>query len=207
MDRGDNMKKHLLLLCLACIISLTGCRSNIESMDNAKNEKDNQLMNVKNTTIHEVNREDSEAVSKHLANLAANVPNVNDATAVALGRFAIVGIDVDKDLDRSKVGTIKYTVAESLKKDPYGANAIVVADPDFSARIKEIKEDIQNGKPVQGILNELSDIVGRIIPEVPGDLKDPSIEQRTEEPKRQGNHIDQEKIDKEQKKQSNYHKK
>lgn len=200
------MKKYLFLICLVCIISLTGCRSNNESINNTNNEKDNQFMNVKNSTITEVNREDSEAVSRHLANLAASVPNVNDATAVALGRFAIVGIDVDKDLDRSKVGTIKYTVAESLKKDPYGANAIVVADPDFSARINDIRDDIKNGKPVQGILNELSEIVGRIIPEIPGDLKDPSIEKRTEEPKQQGNQKDKEKIDKEQKKQSNYHK-
>jgi len=88
-------------------------------------------MNVKNSSINEVRKEDSEEVSKHLANLAANVPNVNNATAVALGKFAVVGIDVDKDLDRSKVGSIKYSVAEALKKDPYGANAVVVADPDF----------------------------------------------------------------------------
>ena len=42
--------------------------------------------------------------SKHLANLAASVPDVKKATALALGDYAVVAIDVDKDLDRSKVG-------------------------------------------------------------------------------------------------------
>lgn len=73
-------------------------------------------MNVKNSSINEVRKEDSEEISNHLANLAAEVPNVNNATAVALGKFAVVGIDVDKDLDRSKVGSIKYSVAEALKR-------------------------------------------------------------------------------------------
>lgn len=164
-------------------------------------------MNVKNSSINEVRKEDSEEVSKHLANLAANVPNVNNATAVALGKFAVVGIDVDKDLDRSKVGSIKYSVAEALKKDPYGANAVVVADPDFLARIDEIRNDIQDGKPVQGVLNELSDIVGRLMPEVPGDLQDPSIENRTEEPKQETDgKKDAKKLNNQQNKQSNHYK-
>ena len=61
---------------------------------------------------------------------------MNDATAVVLGPYAIVGIDVNKNLDRSEVGSIKYSVAESLKNDPYGARAVVVADPDMNARVK-----------------------------------------------------------------------
>src|SRR5699024_11699221 len=56
----------------------------------------------------------------HLANVAGDVPNVKDATAVVAGPYAVVGIDVDKDLDRSRVGTIKYSVTEALQHDPYG---------------------------------------------------------------------------------------
>src|SRR5690606_39479185 len=92
--------------------------------------------------------------AQHLANLAASVPNVNDATAVVLGNIAVVGIDIDGNVERSQVGTIKYSVAESLKHDPHGAGAVVVADPDINARLKEISEDIKNGKPIQGLMNE-----------------------------------------------------
>ena len=51
--------------------------------------------------------------------------------------------------------------------------AVVVADPDMNARLKEVSEDIRNGKPIQGILNELADISGRLMPEIPADLVNP----------------------------------
>lgn len=175
------MKQTIWLISLFSILILYACQSKNESLSANENNR-SQYMNVKNSTVNEVSKENSEEVSQHLANLAASVPDVNSATAVALGKFAIVGIDVDKNLDRSKVGSIKYSVAESLKKDPHGANAIVVADPDFNARIDEIRQDIKDGKPVQGILNELSDIVGRLMPEIPGDLQDPNVENRIDEP-------------------------
>jgi len=201
------MKKIIIfIICLFSVFQLSGCRQNNGVTDTSDNNR-SQYMNVKNSSINEVRKEDSEEISNHLANLAADVPNVNNATAVALGKFAVVGIDVDKDLDRSKVGSIKYSVAEALKKDPYGANAVVVADPDFFARIDEIRNDIQDGKPVQGVLNELSDIVGRLMPEVPGDLQDPSIENRTEEPKQETDgQKDAKKLNNQQNKQSNHYK-
>ena len=46
---------------------------------------------------------------------SASVPGVNDATAVVVGKYAIVGIDVKAKLDRTRVESIKYSVAESLK--------------------------------------------------------------------------------------------
>ena len=87
-------------------------------------------MNVRHSAYDDVKLEDSEKISQRLANIAGSVPNVERATAVALGKYAIVGIDVNEDLDRSKVGALKYSVAEALKKDPMGANAVVVADPE-----------------------------------------------------------------------------
>ncbi|MCU9612242.1 YhcN/YlaJ family sporulation lipoprotein [Caldibacillus lycopersici] len=199
------MKQWLFILLI--LFALTGCRGNNESSNmNNTNDNDNPYMHVKNTTIENVDQEESEKISKHLANLAASVPNVKSSTAVALGNYAIVGIDVDENLDRSKVGSIKYSVSEVLKNDPHGANAIVVADPDITARLGEIGEDIRDGRPVQGVLNELSDIVGRIMPEIPGDLQDPTPKDATEDQKQDINSKDSQKLDKNQQEQSNNHK-
>ena len=85
----------------------------------------------------------------HLASLAASVPGVNDATAVVVGKYAIVGIDVKAKLDRTRVESIKYSVAESLKNDPDGANAVVVADVDTYERLKQIGKQIKKGKQVK----------------------------------------------------------
>lgn len=203
------MKKLLFILSLFLLVSCQGGKD--ETMDRnttRNNENDNIVLRVGNRDSdktkdnNSVDRKDSMSVSKHLANLAASVPDVKGATAVAIGDFAIVGINVDENLDRSKVGTIKYSVAEVLKDDPYGAKAIVVADPDITARLKEIGEDIQNGKPITGILNELSDIVGRIMPEIPGDLQDPNPEEQMENQKNEIPKKDKGTLDKDQKKQS-----
>lgn len=127
---------------------------------------------------------DEQEVAQRLANLATEVDGVNDATAVVAGRWAVVGIDVDQDLDRSRVGSIKYTVAESLRSDPRGADAVVTADPDIMERLREMNEDIRSGEPVEAIMDELAAIVGRIMPQVPRDIEEPQRdpEERTDRP-------------------------
>ncbi|MED3624369.1 YhcN/YlaJ family sporulation lipoprotein [Neobacillus thermocopriae] len=196
------MKKVLLAIVL--ILLLAGCNMN-NKKDTAKNNEQS-LINVKNSYIESVDRKTGQEISKRLVDLATSVPDVNDATAVVLGRYAIVGIDVNSKIDRSEVGTIKYTVAESLKKDPYGANAIVVADADTNERLREIQQDIQNGKPVQGIMEELADIAGRLMPEIPQDIITPTPKKATEEPDKKLNSNQEKKLEKEQEDQSNHYK-
>src|SRR3954453_11217413 len=170
--------KRILLTSVISLL-LTGC-STANNKDNAN--KNNQLVNVKNSYINNVDRKSGQEISKHLVELATSIPNVSDATAVVLGNYAIVGIDVNAKIDRSEVGSIKYSVAESLRKDPYGAKAVVVADADTTQRLKEIQADINKGRPVQGIMEELADVAGRLMPEIPGDLITPSPKNAPEKP-------------------------
>ncbi|WP_063567004.1 YhcN/YlaJ family sporulation lipoprotein [Paenibacillus sp. O199] len=107
----------------------------------------------------------------HLKTLAKQVEGVKDANCVILGNTAVVGIDVDGELERARVGTIKYSVAEALRKDPEGVDSIVTADADVTERIKEIGEHIRQGHPISGFASELADMVGRIIPQLPKDVK------------------------------------
>jgi len=112
---------------------------------------------------------DNNQVAAHLEALAQSVPGVNKAHCVIMGNKAVVGIDVDEHLERSRVGTIKYSVAEAFRKDPYGIDAIVTADMDLSGRLKEIGADIRRGRPIAGFAEEMADIIGRIVPQVPRD--------------------------------------
>lgn len=190
-------------LFVSSLILISGCNNNNEV---AKQNEQN-LITVKNSNIPEVDRNTGQDIAQHLVNLTTSIPNVNDATAVVFGPFAFVGIDVDANIDRSQVGSIKYTVAESLKDDPHGARAVVIADPDITARLKEIAEDIKNGEPIQGIMNELADISGRLMPEIPADIIEPkSKKQAVEDPKKQLNKSEEKKLEKRQDEQSNYYK-
>ncbi|MDR6998048.1 YhcN/YlaJ family sporulation lipoprotein [Neobacillus niacini] len=186
----------ILLFCIA------GCTNN-----EANQKQSNQsLVNVKNSYIENVDRKTGQEISKRLVELATSVPNVNDATAVVIGRYAIVGIDVNSKLERSQVGTIKYSVAESLKKDPFGAKSIVVADADTTERLREISSDINKGRPIQGIMEELADVAGRLMPEVPGDLITPNPKNATDKPDKSLSPNEEKNLNKKQEEQSNYHK-
>ncbi|MEX3714325.1 YhcN/YlaJ family sporulation lipoprotein [Cytobacillus horneckiae] len=197
--------KHAFFI-LALSVLLTACGTNNESLP-PDNDKDAQhIVNVKNSTIDHQDRESGQQISQHLVKLASQVQHVNDATAVVIGDYAIVGIDIDANIERSEVGSIKYSVAESLKHDPHGANAMIIADPDLYARLQEIGEDIRTGQPIEGIMNELSDITGRLIPEIPADIVDPNTKQETEAPKQQMNEAENKQLEKKQQEQSNYHK-
>ena len=194
------MKVYLFFFI--CLLTLCGCSATKKEVAETKQN----VVSVKNTTFQNADKQTGQEVSQHLVELSTSIPNVNDATAVVLGPYAIVGIDVNQNLDRSEVGSIKYSVAESLKKDPYGARAVVVADPDMNARVKEVSEDIRNGKPIQGILNELADISGRLMPEVPADLINPKSQNTSEKLNNKLNNKEEQKLEKYQQEQSNHQK-
>jgi YhcN/YlaJ family sporulation lipoprotein len=200
LRRWIYMKKTFIITVL-CLI-LASCNTK-KDMSNNENES---LVKVKNSYIENVDRKSGQEISQRLVELATSIPDVNDATAVVLGKYAIVGIDVNSKIDRSQVGSIKYSVAESLKDDPYGARAVVVADADTTARLREIQGDINNGRPIQGIMEELADVAGRLMPEVPGDLITPNPKNATEEPDKNLSDKDDKKLEKEQEDQSNHYK-
>jgi YhcN/YlaJ family sporulation lipoprotein len=118
-----------------------------------------------------VKAESEIALKDHLEQLAKRVPGVEGAHCVVMGKTAIVGLDVKGSLSRSRVGTIKYSVAEAIRKDPRSVNALVTADMDLSSRLAELSNHVSKGRPVSGFASELADIVGRIIPQIPEDTK------------------------------------
>lgn len=183
------------------IFVLIGCNNT----NTAQNDQKQNLINVKNSEIENVDRKTGQEVSKRLVELSTSIPEVNDATAVVLGRYAIVGIDVNSKVDRSQVGSIKYSVAESLKNDPYGARAVVIADADTNQRLKEISADIQKGRPIRGIMEELADVAGRLMPEIPAKIIDPNPTKAPEEPKKQLNQQEEKTLDRKQEEESKEH--
>lgn len=159
------MRKFLLSFLLIGL--LAGCGNVAKNTSPTEN---NQQIRTKQTVPHRQESKTAQEIADHLVQLATSVPQVNGANCVVIGNMAIVGIDVNGDLDRSRVGTIKYSVAEALRKDPHGVRAIVTADVDMNERIKEISGDIRRGRPVSGFADELGDMIGRLMPQLPKDV-------------------------------------
>ncbi|MDF2669197.1 MAG: hypothetical protein K0R67_1503 [Paenibacillus sp.] len=186
------MRYWIVMVLLVSV--LTGCGHNMKGStppeDGAYQTPSNGAGQVKvQQTIPEkppiTNKKE---VRERLEALAASVPQVQSVKCVVLGNTAIVGIDVDPQLDRSRVDVIKYSVAEALQKDPYGVHAFVTADLGLNGRIAEMREDINNGRPIAGFAEEVADIIGRIVPQLPRDItpqKNPPDESPTEMKDRQ----------------------
>ncbi len=158
------MIRHLFLSIFALILCVSCSQNEAEPKNNMQ-----QQTNVEQTNYKDNHTLTNEQIADHLATIAAKVPDVNDAAAIVAGPYAVVGIDINEMTERERVGTIKYSVGEALQHDPYGRTAVVVADADMMTRIREMGNNLRNGHPVQGVVDELADIVGRYMPTVPTD--------------------------------------
>lgn len=199
------MKLRIFLFASILTISLAACNQNNLPNNEVGNESTNDQnrteIDVEQSSYEQNNQYSNNEIATHLANIAADVPDVNDAVAIIAGPYAVVGIDINGETDREQVGTIKYAVSEALRNDPYGKTAVVIADADMMQRLREMNMKMRQGHPVQGITEELAEIVGRYMPTFPVD------ENRPEEPSdnehRIDEHHDQEEIRDIRKEQSN----
>src|SRR5699024_685861 len=178
--RFPKVLKRLLLLSLP-IILLFACQQENDETTLRDQGTSDHYAKVKNSTQNENEELTNKQIANHLVDVADSVPDVNNSVAIVLGPYAVVGLNVDGDLDRSRVGTIKYSVLEALKKDPYGKTAVVVADGDIADRIREMNKKVQEGYPVQGIIEELAAIVGRYMPNFPVPENMPKEEDQNKE--------------------------
>lgn len=170
-NRSRRVAASLLIASLA--LSVAGCGTNQASPGPANN-RGLTAQNALPRAAASPGVSNPQAVASHLEHLAMGIKGVNGANCVVFGKYAIVGIDVDKKLPRSRVGTIKYAVAEAFRKDPYGVDALVTADVDMDERLREIRQDVANGRPVAGFAEELADIVGRLVPQLPRSVVPPA---------------------------------
>lgn len=201
----NEMKLRIFLFASILTVSLAACNQNNLPNNEVGNESTNDQnrteIDVEQSSYEQNNQYSNNEIATHLANIAADVPDVNDAVAIIAGPYAVVGIDINEETDREQVGTIKYAVSEALRNDPYGKTAVVIADADMMQRLREMNMKMRQGHPVQGITEELAEIVGRYMPTFPVD------ENRPEEPSdnehRIDEHHDQEEIRDIRKEQSN----
>lgn len=160
------MKVIHLCIYVVLISIILGCQQNAAEENPEKQRSLGVPAQVEDSKNE--NNKSAEEIAEHLVHLSERVPEVKGATAIVLGDLAVVGVDVNDNLDRSDVGVVKYEVAEALKHDPHGAYAFISADPDVNGRLKEMQKEIKAGHPIAGIMNELAAIVGRLIPVIPG---------------------------------------
>ncbi|MEI7026727.1 YhcN/YlaJ family sporulation lipoprotein [Paenibacillus sp. y28] len=176
MNQSRKGRMHMRLRILwttgiSCLL-LAGCMNQQkETAPSQESTGQAGQIRVQQTAPEKKQIENRQEVADHLEKLAESNPSVKKATCVVIGNTAIVGLDVDESLERARVDVIKYSVAEALRKDPYGVNAFVTADLDLNARIARIRDDVRHGRPMAGIAEQLAELIGRIVPQIPRDIR------------------------------------
>ncbi|MFD0715117.1 YhcN/YlaJ family sporulation lipoprotein [Paenibacillus sp. GCM10027626] len=171
-----------LISAIIVMLLAAGCGTVARNQTSPSPQNDKRVR-VQQTDPRSMPVKSSKEVASHLEMLAKQVPGVKAANCVVFQNMAVVGIDVDGKMERSRVGTIKYAVAEAFRKDPYGINAAVTADIDLADRLREMRADISRGRPVAGFAEELADIIGRIVPQMPRNTIPPEEHRNIDQPK------------------------
>lgn len=91
-------------------------------------------------------------------------PGVAKAYTVVMGNTVLVGFDVENTNQEVRITEVKSRVTEKAEADPRIVRAYVSADPGITARIREIAYNIERGKPVTDYLDEIGEIIRRIVP-------------------------------------------
>jgi YhcN/YlaJ family sporulation lipoprotein len=162
-------RMSIVLLLVVAAGAIAGC-GRVQNQGNEARADNGQNIRAQQTAPDQASSPSADTETR-LEDLARSIPQVTDAKCVILGNTAIVGITVDPGMDRSRVNTIKYSVAEAFRKDPAGINAFVTADMGLGERIRHVRDDIRNGRPFTGFAQELGDIIGRIAPQLPKDIQ------------------------------------
>ncbi|PZE22672.1 YhcN/YlaJ family sporulation lipoprotein [Paenibacillus xerothermodurans] len=164
---------RIFIYCILMLSMLAGCNADTPDEGATPSPEDsNGQVQVQQTAPgqEENEEEDAQALAERLEQIATTVPQVESANCVVFGKTAVVGLDLPADMDRTQVGSTKLAVAEALRKDRHGVNALVTADMDLAERIRQISEDVGNGAAVGGFADEMAQIIGRIMPQYPNDV-------------------------------------
>ncbi len=93
-----------------------------------------------------------------------NIKGVKSAYVVVVGNVALIGINIEDGKQEKGINEIKNAAAERAEADKRIVRAYVSADPDVVARIREIGDNINKGRPITEYLDEIGEIIQRLTP-------------------------------------------
>ncbi|MHB8170235.1 MAG: YhcN/YlaJ family sporulation lipoprotein [Thermincolia bacterium] len=99
-----------------------------------------------------------------IADKVATVRGVNKASVVVVGNVALIGLDLDKDVEKAQTEAIRERAATQAKDDPRIVNAVVESDPDSVARIQKIADGVRKGRPISEFFTEIGEFFNRLKP-------------------------------------------
>ena len=131
----------------------------------ANNRLNNNNFNNNMDTDLNNNRNNNVALARKIADRVEDIEGVNRAYVLISGDMAIVGVDMDSNLEGQVTNALKQRIERAVKKvDNNIVNVGVTADPDLLTRIRNMFKDMHDGNPIEGFVDEFQEIFRRITP-------------------------------------------
>lgn len=138
-----------------------------------KGKVENRIMNkgnmknqIGNNNMVKNNRDSTlSSRAEKVAKKVQDLKEVNSATVLLSGKTAIVGVNINENVEGKVTTQLKNKIEKVVKQtDASITNVNVTADADLYKRISNMANDIRTGKPISGFANEFQEILRRIIP-------------------------------------------
>ncbi len=182
----------IALLCVSCLL-FTGCgnsndkstppANNSQTDDQNKGVEDTDGMDGDNMSNMDNNSAKDEATNptdkdntaadsdmqqraeKIADAVTSEIEQVKDSRVIISEHMAYVSVSIDKTADANESMDLKEKVSEVTKKtDDKIETVYVMEDADTFTRMKEIGDEIANGKPMSGFMKELENMFVRVAP-------------------------------------------
>ncbi|MGE7763873.1 YhcN/YlaJ family sporulation lipoprotein [Peribacillus sp. NPDC096540] len=104
-------------------------------------------------------------VSEDISNRVEALKEVKNAWVIVTDHHAYVGAVLNDGEDKDLTNELKDRIADTVRGADSSVEKVYVStNPDFVQRMNDYVTDINNGKPVKGLVDDFRDLVTRIFP-------------------------------------------
>jgi len=104
-------------------------------------------------------------VANHVADAVTRLREVDSSVVFLADRTAYVAVVLEKDYRAGLTGRLKSKISRQVKRiDPSVRTVYVSTNPDFVARMRDYARDVQQGRPITGLIDNFRKIIQRTFP-------------------------------------------
>ncbi|MFC7440581.1 YhcN/YlaJ family sporulation lipoprotein [Laceyella putida] len=166
------------------LTALTGCATNKKAMED-RQDRGLRTTRVTDRTYRQINRPEYPNVARdrydtlddnmgrgvrladNVANDIARMPEVESASVIVMGRTAYLGVVLEERVGDGNISQrLNQRISARVRAiDPSIRRVYVSQNPDFVKQMNNYAQDLRQGRPVRGFINNLTDIIRRTFPE------------------------------------------
>jgi YhcN/YlaJ family sporulation lipoprotein len=152
-------------LTLALVLGMVGCATQRRPESQPDVRPRTQTQPITYRTPNAVPNVTNLRVANKAADAVSRLKEIDSAVVFLTDRTAYVAVVLEKDYRAGLTGRLKSKVAKQVKRsDPSVRTVYVSANPDFVSRMRDYARDVQQGRPIAGLIDNFRKMIQRTFP-------------------------------------------